>query len=251
MGRIIACRRQRRRIGFLTVAIETYGACNRACEYCFNHARFTPREVGVMKEETWRKIVDELAALSFCGRIIPVFYGEPLLDNRLPDLLAYARRRCPMACIWIDTNGDRLDEPLLVRLLNAGMDRLLITNHDREDKPHLRALVERFPSELLLQNSSEMVLVDRAGRIMDEHAESHAPCFRPSTDLQINWRGDVVLCCNDFYAECKLGNVNHQSLREIWGSPQALHYRTELALGHRERFPLCKGCGDPGSSEPF
>jgi MoaA/NifB/PqqE/SkfB family radical SAM enzyme len=74
-----------------------------------------------MDDGLWRKIVDDLAAVRFAGRIGPYFYGEPLLDKRLESLVAYARARCPYAEIQVNTNGDYLEPPSLRRLARAGV----------------------------------------------------------------------------------------------------------------------------------
>ncbi|MDP8209261.1 MAG: hypothetical protein P9M05_00510, partial [Candidatus Stygibacter australis] len=75
-----------KKTGLVSVNIETISMCNRSCEFCFNHPRFEKRTQGEMSSGLWKKVMNELAEVNFCGRIGPHFYNEPLLDKRLPDL---------------------------------------------------------------------------------------------------------------------------------------------------------------------
>ena len=116
---------------FISADIETFGQCNRSCEFCFNNPKFTQREKGAMSEEMWKKIINELSRLKYKGRLSPHFYGEPLLDKRLPDLVAYARKKCPQAYILIDTNGDFLDESIIRKLYSSGVNKLFVTSYEK------------------------------------------------------------------------------------------------------------------------
>ena len=80
---------------FSDVNIETYGYCNRQCSFCFNNDKYPKREIGVMEEEIFRRIIDELGNLDFSGRVGLHHYGEPLLDDRLPQFIEYVRKKCP------------------------------------------------------------------------------------------------------------------------------------------------------------
>lgn len=70
---------------FSIIEIETITECNRKCVYCPNYQY--DRGKHLMSEKCYKKIIDELAGIGFRGRVSPHFYGEPLLDKRLPDLI--------------------------------------------------------------------------------------------------------------------------------------------------------------------
>jgi len=63
----------------------------------------------------------------------------------------------------------------------------------------------------------------------------------------INWRGEVLLCCHDFYGRYKMGQVGEQSLKEIWHSPEFRRCRELLSKGQRALLPLCRQCDDSGA----
>jgi MoaA/NifB/PqqE/SkfB family radical SAM enzyme len=74
-------------------------------------------------------------------------------------------------------------------------------------------------------------------------------CVRPFRFLNINWRGDGILCCNDYHGVTNFGNVAEKSLVEIWNHP-ALHlYRKHLQDRDRH-VPLCDKCDYRGGVYP-
>jgi len=229
---------------FLSTNIETFGACNRTCSFCFNHERFEKRALGVMEQSLWYKIIDEFAALRFAGRLSPYFYGEPLLDKRLRDLMAYAREKCPLATIQINTNGDYLDEALLRDLVALGVDRLVVTNYDDDRKPHLEALAERFAPWIDYRHYKDFEIQNRAGRLYEKgNRRKNARCYRPSSQLVMNWNGDLALCCNDFYAEHGIGNARDSDLLSLWkGEPMQRFRRLLEHKGGRQKIDFCRNC---------
>lgn len=239
---------QHRRLNlFNSTNIETYAYCNRRCSFCFNNERFPKRDLGVMGWSTWKKIIDELSNIRFAGRISPHFYGEPLLDKRLPKLISYARKRCPYSYIMFDSNGDFLTEELLLELIKNGLDRIAITNYDNFEKSVLVGLSRKYFTHVSYIGYRDMHLVNRAGMIFDEkkHSFVNKPCLRPSTQLVINWKGNVLLCCNDYYEKHIFGNVKDKPILEIWNSEKFKRYRELLRKGYREKIDICKDCDNP------
>jgi 8-amino-3,8-dideoxy-alpha-D-manno-octulosonate transaminase len=199
-----------------------------------------------MTQETYRKIIDELAELKFQGRLSPHSYGEPLLDKRLPELVEYAKKKIPYCYLDIYTNGDYLDENLLKVLISKGADHFFITNYDDEEKPVLNMLANKYPFHIALRSHKDFEKIDRAGGIYKKGLKLNAPCLRPSSQLIIHWNGDVVLCCQDFYGKYCFGNINRNSLQEIWSSAYFTQCRTELSRGNRSCMTICEYCEDDG-----
>ena len=195
-----------------------------------------------MAESTYKKIIDDLAKIKYCGRVSPHNYGEPLLDTRLPALVEYTKQRLPNCYIYIDTNGDFLTASLFKTLIDKGVDHLLITNYDDEEKPFLRVLSEECPVHVSLRDYRFIKKYDRAGKIYNLKSPFYGPCLRPSSQLVINWKGDVTLCCNDFYGKFVMGNINDSNLLDIWTSPNFNYYRTKLNNGQRSSISICRHC---------
>jgi len=72
--------------------------------------------------------------------------------------------------------------------------------------------------------------------------ENAVPCDYLWRVMVIGWNGDVVACCRDVHGKEILGNVNKQSVKEIWNSKRMQELRSLHADGKRESIELCKGC---------
>lgn len=232
---------------FISADIETYGYCNRTCEFCFNNPKFKQREKGVMPEEIWKRIIDELLQLKYKGRISPHFYGEPLLDKRLCDLVSYARKKCPSAYILIDTNGDLLDESLVKKLYSNGLNKLFVTSYDEEIPERLLFLKNTYPALVHIRGVNDFHKVNRSGKIFGHKTKQKSICYNPSFQLIINWQGDVLLCCMDYYKEVSFGNVDMHGIRDIWFSEDFTRVRHFLRKGQREKITICTYCDHDGA----
>jgi radical SAM protein with 4Fe4S-binding SPASM domain len=235
---------------FKVVEIETTTACNRACSYCPNSKfdRGQLRNEKLMEVSTYRKIVDQLADLRFWGRLSPHFYGEPLLDKRLVELMAYTRRRLPLTKLVIFTNGDLLSPELYQRFAEAGIDGFLVTQHGPKEPSNLVRL-RRHRSEPGAARlrfdyrsfTSETELSNRAGLVDHDVLETKQDCLLPSENVTIDYEGNVILCCNDYHSSIKFGNVNQSHLGDIWSDERFRRIRHNLAQGVFD-LEICKKC---------
>lgn len=234
------------RLGMISTNIETHSVCNRHCEFCFNHPRFAQRKQGKMPESLWYKIIDQLAEVNFSGRISPHFYNEPLMDSRLPELIKYTREKLPDAWIQINSNGDLLTEDLFLLLVRCGVNYFFVTNYDEDDKPLLQALQDKYPALISVVKNSDMWRTDRGGEIFKKDKVLEKPCLRPTAQLVVNWEGKVLLCCMDYYAETSLGDLNQNSVFDIWNGKEFRKLRSKIAISRQKGLPICHKCDDPG-----
>jgi len=131
---------------FTRIQIQTVSWCNRSCAFCPS-GKF-PVEKVFMPVEVYHRIINQLQALNYTGRISPYLMNESLLDKRLPGLIAYTREHCPESWIAINTNGDALSERLLDRLFEAGLNSLDVNAYDSpaQHAKHV-SLVRRFTAQ--------------------------------------------------------------------------------------------------------
>jgi radical SAM protein with 4Fe4S-binding SPASM domain len=235
-------KRQYKKIGFNSIKIETFGFCNRKCDFCFYNEKFAKREQGIMKLQIFEKVIEELSELKYCGRLSLHFYGEPLLDKRLLSLIEYSKRKIPNSYITFSTNGDFLNEEVLKKLIMKGAGYLHITNYDDKEKPELAMLEKKYPLYVSMRNSQSFKKTDRAGEIFKKNLVMNDPCLRPSAQLVINWKGDVLLCAQDFYGKYRMGNINEDSILNIWNNERFTSYRDKLKSGKRSSIKICKHC---------
>ena len=67
------------------------------------------------------------------------------------------------------------------------------------------------------------------------------PCLTPYSYSTILVNGDVTPCCLDFEGKTILGNINKESLKNIWYSKRYNNFRQD-ALRLDKKSQLCKNC---------
>jgi len=66
-------------------------------------------------------------------------------------------------------------------------------------------------------------------------------CARLWFNPVITWDGKVVPCCFDKNAEYVMGDLNHDSFREIWNGPKYRIFRRRILSG-RQSIEMCRNC---------
>ena len=113
------------------LGIETTNICNADCIFCAY--QYMERPKIIMDWDLYTKIVDEYAALGGCNVGLAVTVGDPLLDPRLLDRIAYGRSR-GLQGFGFFTNGILLHKFDLTALLTSGLGalNLSLAGFDRE-----------------------------------------------------------------------------------------------------------------------
>jgi len=229
------------------VGIEINSTCNRMCSWCPNHAN--RREVKFLDEKIFFKVIDELKAMNFKGRITYNLYNEPLLDERLPRFIEYVKKNIPSAQNYLNTNGDLLNLDIWKKLRRAGLDYANISQYDGKINKNIEKILKvidsrekkHFQAHIFDLNS----ICNRAG-LLESKKSPKLPlkkrCSRPSYQLCINYKGKVVLCCNDYHGAVVMGDMRNSSIEEIWENEKFQHYRRELQKGNRGNLKLCNVC---------
>lgn len=74
--------------------------------------------------------------------------------------------------------------------------------------------------------------------------ERKTPCPIVFERLFIDTRGDAHFCIYDIAGKTRMGNVNRQSIREIWHNPEFERARQLHLKGQGDQIEMCKGCED-------
>lgn len=78
----------------------------------------------------------------------------------------------------------------------------------------------------------------------------YIPCFWPWGKLTVLWDGRVVPCCFDYDGACVLGNLNTQTLEEIWNGPKMQALRKMQIENKYPEGHLCKNCREREGFSP-
>ena len=196
---------------FQQVLVETRTDCNNNCPFC-PHA-FNKKPLGIMTWECYITIIDQLVSIGYNGRVALMLSNEPLLEDRLEDMIKYAKSKSQRLFIDITTNGRLLTVEQLDKLFSLGLDNININDYrgDREKNP------EKWSPNI----------------------ETIHKAYGNNPKV---YNGDILLCCDDFMYDTCFGNVMRDSLIDSWNAKAYNDYR--LALLENKRIGLCSACND-------
>lgn len=236
---------------FSQVLIETRTDCNNHCNFCphaFNHKPF-----GRMTWECYTHIIDQLAEIGYNGRIALMLSNEPLLEERMEEMIIYAKNKSPRFFLDITTNGMLLTLKKLDCFFKLGLDNVNINDYrdDRDSYPNrwstfVQPIYDAYynnPKVSFQKRRKDEALPNYGGNIPQNFEKSGLGfCNYPFRKLTIAYNGDILLCCDDFmYATC-FGNVMNDSLIDCWNSKKLNTIR--FSLLDNKRIGLCSSCND-------
>jgi len=246
------------------IEIETINRCNNECAFCPVNKHQDPRELARMSDELIEKIAGELGEREYHGLLALFSNNEPLVDKRIVDICRLFRNKAPHAYIYISTNGILLTPDIYTRLFDAGLDQMLINNYEDslELTPSIKAMAQFMDSagdsritgyvkktKIVMRKKNE-VLSNRAGYAPNKDKNSDSSfkryagvsCTLPFIQVVIRPTGQVSLCCQDALGKVTLGDVNNQSIWQIWNSDEFNDIRNRLGKNGRKTVPLCSSC---------
>lgn len=221
---------------FSTVCMETINDCTRRCAYCPLSIDKTFKRTE-MDAQLFYKIIKELKSIGFKGEINLSNFGEPLLDSRLAYFVSHIRSNLPRAKIVFNSNGDLLTRRKLNSFVNFGVDKITVTSHDKKEFPDFPKRLARHV-KLKTLNSYD----SRGGsmKVSPQKFKSRY-CRNPANMIVIRADGTVPLCCRDYFNVIIQGNINNESLMEIWNKEENRIRRKKIERGVL-RDEICKKC---------
>lgn len=266
---------------FNSIAIETHSKCSRVCWFC--PVAYNPRPKGEMSMELIENILKQLGSIEYKGRIELFMYSEPMMDTRMLDIIAMCRELVPKACLMFATNTDFMKSSNQVqKYWDAGLNQMQCniystvpqwrkvlkimngtnavpgTNMFTAISPKKQEYCVEVKFDKKITPDSPKVgnfkLANRSGLIPalpDLVKSLPKMCVRPFRSMQINWKGEVLLCCNDNRGDVIVGNVNDTGVIEVWEDSKVLQeYRQKLLRKDRD-IAFCKKCDFDGGSYQF
>ena len=241
------------------------GLCNRVCVFC---PRVDPKIFPNINEhlpvELYEKTMTELAEVDYDGMILYSGFGEPFLYKSIEHLIVLSKQYCPKVRVECVTNGDTVTPGKLKSMFDAGLDTLLISLYDgpeqREVFQGMMAEAGVSESQVVLRDrwlpaeeNYGITLVNRSGMVNIPEAGIGAiseplkrRCFYPFYSVVVDYDGAVLLCTHDWGKKFIVGNLNHQTIHELWDNDRIKKVRESLANADRSFVP-CSGCDADGT----
>lgn len=250
---------------FSLIEFNLSGLCNRKCVFC---PRVDPKVYPNRNEhitlDLYEKIMGEMAQVEYAGMILYSAFGEPLLYKNIEVVIELSKRYCPKVRIETVTDGDFVTPAKLRSLFGAGLDTLLISMYDG---PHQEESFRGMMAEVGLSDRQVVLrkrwlppeehygitLSNRAGMVEIPEVGIKAlaeplrrPCFYPFYQVLVDYDGSVLLCPHDWGKKLVVGNLNRQSIHDLWDSRVMRRVRRNLANSDRN-FAPCNVCDVDGT----
>ncbi|MBF0381750.1 MAG: SPASM domain-containing protein [Magnetococcales bacterium] len=134
---------------------------------------------------------------------------------------------------------DRLNPKLKIRVLMVQQE--LNFQETKEFEKHWQDLLAST-DQIAIQKAHNWARTADVIEFGDEQDINKIPCISLWGTLGIHADGKVGICCMDTQCVYPLGDLNHNTLEEIWSS-KAMDHARELHLnGQRAKIKLCDGC---------
>ncbi|HAS17570.1 MAG TPA: hypothetical protein DCR39_06725, partial [Nitrospiraceae bacterium] len=70
----------------------------------------------------------------------------------------------------------------------------------------------------------------------------YVPCTFLWYSMSVRWDGMVVPCCVDLAGDMPVGDVNKESLLDIWNGERLMDIREKIVSKRYKEILLCSGC---------
>ena len=94
-----------------------------------------------------------------------------------------------------------------------------ITIHDRDGEKLLaksQPVLKKYSGYARINSIHDTPMSNRDGVIEIELLDKKDTCTDPLELLQLDYKGNVLLCCNDYYREHSFGNIGNDQIEKIW-----------------------------------
>lgn len=263
------------------VEIEIASFCNRKCWFCPNSIIDRYSKTIELPENTYLKIINDLAEIDYSGMLNFHRFNEPLANKDLIlKRIGQAREALPNARLGIFTNGDYLDRIYLDSLRDVGITYMIMSyyfdkNKEFDPENIIKPAINKMANKLNLQyneitNDEYQYAVrfiydgidityrawnprnfpnNRGGSIEDERIakmERNFPCYYPLREVFIDYNGLVMPCCNmrsdvEAHKGFVLGDMSEASLFELFMNDKFIKLRKDL-MSNIPKYEACRYC---------
>ena len=246
--------------------IETTNICNSNCVFCIHSSL---KKFGTMKDSLFTKILLDAKKIPSIEVIVPMMLGEPFCDKKIISRLKLINKILPERTIHLFTNGSLLTKKIIRELstIKYLMMHFSLNGNKQtrkklmglDDYDHVVKMIDLYkktgkPFEVLLVDhpsiSNENISIPRdwnfnliiyrnwTGDKFKGKPRTH--CIRAIGHMTIMYDGRVNLCCME-YGKVIFGDLNKQSILEVWNSPHRQMYCKAHAEGKFLKG-VCSNC---------
>ena len=262
-----------------SLIIEPTNTCNLRCTFCFVTDGMT-RDGGFMDFNLFKKIIDDCNDLE---HLCMHNWGEPLLHKDIFRMIEYAKNK-GVNYVVMNTNGTLLTDKMINRIVNSKLD---IIRFSIDGSAETFKRVRGVELENIEKNIKKLKIIKEKKRpklkmgvvfTVEEDTEGDAEEYinhwekivdhvrlqpklitSPRTEvcpepfgkdygkLVVLWDGRVIPCCVDYNANLMIGNIQNDTIPNLWKSEKLNILREQHLKGE---FPdTCANCNECESNK--
>ena len=262
-----------------SLIIEPTNTCNLRCTFCFVTDGMT-RDGGFMDFDLFKKIIDDCNDLE---HLCMHNWGEPLLHKDIFRMIEYAKNK-GVNYVVMNTNGTLLTDKMINRIVNSKLD---IIRFSIDGSAETFKRVRGVELENIEKNIKKLKIIKEKKRpelkmgvvfTVEEDTEGDAEEYinhwkkivdhvrlqpklitSPRTEvcpepfgkdygkLVVLWDGRVIPCCVDYNANLMIGNIQNDTIPNLWKSEKLNILREQHLKGE---FPdTCANCNECESNK--
>jgi radical SAM protein with 4Fe4S-binding SPASM domain len=236
-------------------------------------------EGGFIEPTLFKSIVDQLP--ENIKRVALGLSGEVFMHPKFDEYIRYLKATHPMIWVGMNTNGmlirDHLDTIALLDSITVSLDGFEESNDRQRRGANYWTIHDGIEAILKLPKRPRlrlnMVVTDLNREEINDYYAYWYPkvdevnfslcfseegvieegtwsptrlparfCHKSFAYMGVRWNGLVVPCCHDLNIHNSMGDVNTQTLLEVWGGDRFKTIRRECASRKYVKFPHCKKC---------
>lgn len=202
------------------IQIDPSSKCNFKCKFCPT-SKDNDEKRTIMSFELFKKIINELVCFDDKLKVIKLWKdGEPLLNKDIPEMIKYAKEKEIAEKIEITTNGYLLNEQLNYKLIESGLDKIIISIEGLNEEDYLRNSGVKINFNQFIKNIKHLYdnkkqcvvhvkIIDVS--LSEECKEKFFNLFNNISDEMFIEK--AISCWPDFEDE----SISHNALN-VWGS---------------------------------
>ena len=265
----------------IRLQFETTSTCNAACHFCVYPQVASMRRGNLMGMDLFKKIVDEAATIPSIAVYSLQGLGEPLLDPTIVEKIKYIKDKDPNSRIELFTNGVPATYQKLDALQEAGLNCIVFSLNAVNPEQHekIMGLKGKFYQVCVsieyatsldwvvrvhgVEDGKDFTLEDSAtfkaiwGDICKPigvgnwagdkdysypNLKPNMACHRALGTIYVMYDGRVTMCCFDPTGKTIFGDLNTQTLRQIYSSDKYVKFREDHFNDRADRYEQCAGC---------
>ncbi len=232
---------------FGNIMLSTINRCNGHCSFCAACMDVDKRTPKRMEEKLLQNILKQLAELQYNGRITLNGLNEPFMDNRMVQIVKMISEMLPNARIHIITNGTLLTKEILHAIFPLCSKIHINCYGNGKDIPEkIKKICEPYSGnkKLKIEPRYQVDVLSQFGENecgRKQKTVMTCACIMPYNTISITPSGIVNLCISDISNKYVVGDLNNDSLLDIWYGKTMNLYRTLMKNG-RQNISLCEEC---------